>query len=223
MQKTMHRIWELIRPYLPAEILGLALTIVNTAAVFAAPIVSKYLIDEVLPAHSQNKLYYGLGLFLLTCLAQPFAGYLKDLIFLNVSENITYEIRKNLFTRVIQAPLQFFDATPKGEIISRVINDGRSSSEFVSHLLIIIVKDILLMIMVLGGMFYLSVPITAIVLLMLGFFLFLNSRLSRKFTALSAQTQQNFDAICKNVSQMLDGIITIKAFLLGDTVKRNFY
>ncbi|MGD9156533.1 MAG: ABC transporter ATP-binding protein, partial [Bacillota bacterium] len=60
------------------------------------------------------------------------------------------------------------------------------------------------------------------VLLMLGFFLFLNSRLSRKFTALSAQTQQNFDAICKNVSQMLDGIITIKAFLLGDTVKRNF-
>jgi ABC-type bacteriocin/lantibiotic exporter with double-glycine peptidase domain len=222
MKKTMHRIWELIRPYFSAEILGLALTIVNTAAVFAAPIVSKYLIDEVLPAHSQEKLYYGLGLFLITCLAQPLAGYLKDLIFLSISENITYDIRKNLFARIIEAPLHFFDATPKGEIISRIINDGRSSSEFVSHLLIIVVKDFLLVIMVLGGMFYLSVPITAAVLLLLGIFIFVNSRLSRKFTALSAQTQQNFDSICKNVNQMLDGIITIKAFLLGDTVKMNF-
>jgi ABC-type multidrug transport system fused ATPase/permease subunit len=222
MKKPLQNIFELIKRYLSAEILGLALTTVYTSAVFATPIVSKYLIDEVLPARSKPKLYYGLGLFFLTCMLQPVVGYLKDLIFLKITENITYEISNNLFARIIQAPLQFFDLTPKGEIISRVINDGRSSSEFVSHLLIVVVKNILLVVMVLGGMLYLSVPITLIVLVMFVIFLFVNSRLSRKFNVLSAQVQKNFDTLCKNVSQMLDGIITIKAFLINDTVKSNF-
>jgi ABC-type multidrug transport system fused ATPase/permease subunit len=222
MKQTFVRVLKLIKPYIPAEIAGLSLTMVYTSAVFAAPIVSKYLIDEVLPSHSQTKLYFGLIMFFFVCMLQPVAGYVKDIIFLNISENITYAIRKSLFAKIIQAPLQFFDRTPKGEILSRVINDGRSSSEFVSHLFVVMAKNILLIGMILGGMFFLSVQITVIVLAMFALFLFLNSKLSRKFTELSARAQRNFDSICTGINQMLDCIVTIKSFPMVDHVKGEF-
>jgi ABC-type multidrug transport system fused ATPase/permease subunit len=222
MKKTLQRILNIIKPYLPKEILGVFLTAIYTSAVFAAPIVSKYLIDDVLPSRSKIKLYYGLAIFFLICLLQPFAGYLKDIIFLNISENITYSIRKDLFSKTIQAPLRFFDLTPKGEIMSRVLNDGRSSSEFVTHLFVVVAKNILLLAMILGGMLYLSVSITFAALLTFALFLFINARLGRKFSELSAQTQKNYDLICTNVNQMLDGIITIKSFGVADNLKHKF-
>jgi ABC-type multidrug transport system fused ATPase/permease subunit len=222
MKKTFTRIYKVIKPYLSREILGLLLTAVYTSAVFVAPIVSKYLIDEVLPSHSKDKLYDGLTIFFLICMLQPVAGYLKDVIFLNITENITYSIRRQLFQKIIQAPMRFFDLTPKGEIISRVLNDGRSSSEFVTHLFVVVAKNILLVVMILGGMFYLSFDITFSALLILVLFLFVNARLSRKFKELSAQAQQNYDAICTNINQTLDGIVTVKSFGIGDVVKSKF-
>jgi ABC-type multidrug transport system fused ATPase/permease subunit len=222
MKQTFRRILELIKPYIPAEILGLILTALYTSAVFAAPIVSKYLIDQVLPSHSQTKLYLGLTVFFGVCMLQPAVGYLKDMIFLNIAENITYTIRKSLFGKIILAPLEFFDRTPKGEIMSRVLNDGRASSEFVSHLLVVMVKNILLIGMILGGMFYLSVQITTIVLVMFAVFLLLNSRLGRKFNELSARAQRNFDSMCTGLNQMLDCIVTIKSFPVAARVKSQF-
>lgn len=218
MKCLLRRIIPLIKPYLFFEILGAILTILYTFAIFATPLVSKYLIDEVIPAKSIYKLYLGLGIFLIVCIAQPIVGYLKDLLFLHITEIITLKIRKKLFLKLIYAPLKFFDDTHKGEIISRIINDSRGASEFITNFFVIFVKNVFLIIVVIGGMLYLSPMITGIVIILFLLFFIVNWILSRRFSILQAKVQQNYDMICTNVEQMADSILTIKSFLAENKI-----
>ncbi|HEY9062819.1 MAG TPA: ABC transporter ATP-binding protein [Pseudobacteroides sp.] len=64
--------------------------------------------------------------------SQPFIEYFKNLVFINITERITLSIREKLFEKIIHAPLKFFDSVKKGEIISRVLNDGGALSSFLS-------------------------------------------------------------------------------------------
>ena len=222
MKTTIKRIVEIIKPYMVLEILGLILTIIYTLAVFAAPMVSKYLIDEVLHTNSREKVYYGVGIFFAVCALQPIVGYFKDILFLNITENITFTIRERLFSKVIKAPLKFFDNTNRGDILSRIINDGRGASSFVTNLFVVFIKDVLLIIMILIGMIYLSPIITGSVLILFFLYFVLNMKLSKKFNQLSQKSQENFDLICTTINQSVNSITTIKSFQIEKEINEDF-
>jgi ABC-type bacteriocin/lantibiotic exporter with double-glycine peptidase domain len=223
-------IFGLIKPYLRWQIIGFVLTVVYAVAVFASPLVSRYLIDEVIPAHSLKKLYFGIIVFCLVLLSQPLVGYLKDIVFLHITENIVLDIRKRLFNKLLLAPLSFFNRSTKGEIISRVVNDGKEAGEFISDFFIIAVKNIILIALIIAGMLYLSISLTMIVILVISFFSFLNFKLSKKLTSLSSDVQRNRDRMCTAVNQTINSIMTVKAFLLekkerqkyGDVLEKTF-
>ncbi|QSF44232.1 ABC transporter ATP-binding protein [Paenibacillus tianjinensis] len=212
MKIFFKRIIWLTKPYVFSQIAGFCLTLIYTLAVFSSPLVSQYLVDEVIPTESMHKLYFGIFLFTLVCVMQPVFGYFKDIIFLHISESITLGIRNTMFEKVIYAPISFFEQAKKGEIISRILSDGRAASDFITNFFVLIIKNLLLIILVIGGMFYISPVITLIILLMVVCFLFLNWKIGRRFIALSQRSQINSDAICTTVNQMADSVVTIKAF-----------
>lgn len=213
MKTLLKRIIGLTKPHLFFQIAGFLLTLIYTMAIFASPLVSQYLVDEVIPTESMHKLYYGIILFTLVCVLQPVFGYFKDIIFLHISESITLEIRKTMFEKVIYAPMSFFEQVKKGEIISRIISDGRAASDFITNFFVLVIKNLLLIVLVIGGMFYISPSITLIILLMFTGFLLLNWGIGKRFVNLSQRSQMNSDAICTTVNQMTDSVVTIKAFL----------
>ena len=212
MKVLLKRILDLIKPHIGMEILGFILTILYSLSVFASPMVSKYLIDEVIPANSLQKLYVGITIFCLVCLSQPIFGYFKDMLFLNITEDITLNIRNKLFKKVLSAPMNFFDKTNKGEIISRILNDGRGASQFITNFFVIIIKNVAMILMILAGMIYISLKLTCIILLMFLLFALVNWKLSKKFNNLSLNTQQNYDDICTFINQTADTIMTVKSF-----------
>jgi len=214
MKESLKKIFKLMKPYLAYEITGLILTVMYSVAVFASPIVSKYLIDVIIPANSMYKLYKGLGIFFLVCIMQPVIGYFKDRLFLNITERLTFSIRENLYLKVLYANISFFNNSKKGEIVSRIVNDGSSASAFMSDLFISYLKDIILVILIFCGMLYLSLKITCLIIFMVLAFVCLNYFLGLKLNKLSTEVQKNFDSLCTNINQMSDSIFTIKSFLL---------
>ncbi len=223
MKEFINKIHKLIKQYMTLEVIGLMLTALYTLAIFGSPLVSKYLIDEVIPGNSFTKLYIGLGIFFAVCAAQPIVGYFKDILFMNITENVTRDIRKSLFSKVIGAPLKFFDSTKKGEIVSRIVNDGRAASEFITNFFVIFVKNVILIIMIIIGMLLMSVKLTSIVLCLFVIFFVINFTLSKKFSKMSMEQQKNYDAICISISQMAESIVTIKAFLSEEEIKNKYH
>lgn len=43
-----------------------------------------------------------------------------------------------MFNKVIDAPMEFFDGCSNGAIVSRISNDGRSVSEFITNFLLLL-------------------------------------------------------------------------------------
>ncbi|WP_069650317.1 ABC transporter ATP-binding protein [Caloranaerobacter ferrireducens] len=216
MKELLKKIIQVIKPYTKLQVVGLFLTILYSATYFAAPIVSRYLIDEVLPSNSINKVYYGLAIFFVVCISQPITGYFKNLLFMKISESITFHLRRDMFTRIMYAPLKFFNKAKKGAIVSRIIDDSRNASNFITNLFIVIIKNIILVIIILGGMFYLSITITSIVLVISTLFLIFNFYLSKKFRKISLEVRKNYDDSCTMIEQATNSIITAKVYQLEE-------
>jgi ABC-type multidrug transport system, ATPase and permease components len=222
MKKILKNMWEIAKIYKWHELIGIIFTILYTTAVFISPIVSKYLIDEVIPGNSIRKLTIGIGIFFGGCVCQPIFGYFKNIVFMKVSQNITLLLRERMFKKVINTPMDFFDKCNNGAIVSRISNDGRSVSEFITNFFIVFVKNIVLIIMIIIGMLILSKEITLIIIFLYAIYFLINWKVSHKFSSMSKRIQESYDEICIKINRSVGLINTIKAFNQEDKVTNEF-
>ena len=68
----IEKIWKMIKEYKILEFIGVLLTFIYTLSVYLVPLVSEYLIDEVIPSSSKQKMLYGVVIFAVVCCLQPF-------------------------------------------------------------------------------------------------------------------------------------------------------
>ena len=115
MRKVIKELYKYAKLYISQELLGLFFTALYTVAIFLSPIVSKYLIDDVMPSKSMEKLLVGITIFFLGCIGQPIFGYIKNRIFMKISEKTTVRFREIMFNKVIDAPMKFFDESTMGD------------------------------------------------------------------------------------------------------------
>ncbi|EJP6473186.1 ABC transporter ATP-binding protein [Clostridium botulinum] len=222
MKNLLNNMWKVAKEYKGKELIGLIFTILYTVAIFISPMASRYLVDTVIPSNSINKLKIGILIFFGGCICQPIFGYLKNRVFMGISENITIMFREKMFNKVIDAPMEFFDGGSNGAIVSRISNDGRSVSEFITNFFVVVVKNIVLIIMIIVGMIILSKEITFMVIFLYAIYFFINWKISRKFNPMSKNIQESYDQICIKINRSVGSINTIKAFNQEDKVKREF-
>ncbi|MCU8156380.1 ABC transporter transmembrane domain-containing protein [Vibrio vulnificus] len=104
-----------------------------------------------------------IGLLLCSALFQ----YLQGLQFNIVATGIIKTIRKQAFNRVIKQPLSAFDYTPTGKLVSRLTNDTESLQQFYELLIASVVKNLVMILVMLGVMLILSWQLTLVVLILL--------------------------------------------------------
>ena len=61
----------------------------------------------------------------------------------NVSQNIIYQIRDDLFKHLQKLPFQYYDDRPQGKILVRVVNYVNSVSDMLSNGLINVILEII--------------------------------------------------------------------------------
>lgn len=150
-------------------------------SLFLSPMASKYIIDNLVDIKRIDKLYFSILLFFVSCLIQPILSFFKNIIFLGISESITYSLRGNIFEFILKAEMNFFSQIKQGEIVSRIINDCEMFSGFITNFFVDYVKNILSIMIALLGMFFLSSKLTIVVVAMLGIFIIIINRSSRFF------------------------------------------
>ncbi|MDO7204334.1 ABC transporter ATP-binding protein [Paraclostridium bifermentans] len=135
---------------------------------------------------------------------------------------MTILFREKMFNKIINAPIDFFDNSNNGAIVSRISNDGKSISEFIANFFIVILKNIILIAMVIIQMLFLCKEVTLIVIFLYSIYFFFNWKISKKFTPMSREIQKSYDQICIKINRSVGSINTIKAFNREDQVKKEF-
>lgn len=151
---VLKRLMQFIKPYRVQFTLLIALTLLTAAIVPLRPYIIQLALDnEVANGDYQglmNMIYLLLGLLVFQAIVQYLHTYLSGW----VGQYIIKDIRTKLYEHLINLRLSFFDKTPIGRLVTRVISDIETLSEVFSQGLAAIVGDLLQLFFIIGFMLY---------------------------------------------------------------------
>ncbi|TOQ82394.1 multidrug resistance-like ATP-binding protein MdlB [Vibrio parahaemolyticus] len=191
---------------------GLALLFIAALASASGPWLIQYFIDEHIAKgdYSRNVLIaLALGYVSLQVISATFQ-YLQSLQFSMVATNTIKTIRKQVFSGVIKQPLSAFDYTPSGKLVSRITNDTESLQQFYELLIATVVKNVVMIVVMLGVMFFMSWKLTLVVLVLLPIvigFMYLFKQLS---TESYRRMRDLLTDINANLSESIQGMSVIQ-------------
>jgi len=151
--RLLKRVLKYSRPYRKVFIFTGIITIVLA---FLAPyriiLIQKGLDEFVKRGDSnglQNLMYLTMCVVLLHAIIQFFQSYFTSWL----GQHVVFDIRKELFSKVLNFKTKFFDNTPVGALVTRVTSDIQAIADIFSDGVLMIVSDIIQLVVALVFMF----------------------------------------------------------------------
>ena len=208
--KKALKIFQYLKPYKSAYLLGLIFLLLSSFASLFFPMFIGEMVDASKKSiENINKIALLLfGLFTL----QAIFSYFRIVLFVNVTEKFLAKLRQATYEHLIRLPMTFFNKRRIGELNSRIASDisllqetfTTTSAEFLRQIIIVIGGTILLGFTSLKlAAFMLSIfPVIIIVAVIIG----------RKLRAYSKTVQEHIADSNTIVEETLQGITNVKAF-----------
>lgn len=138
-----------------------------TTLMIAEPLVIGKAVEQGFLPHDMTKVIFWSTTYLFVILIQ--SGFMAvQLFMLNESgQNLVYSLRKKLFSKIQRLPMNYFDKTPLGQILSRITSDAENLSELFSSGAVAIFGDLLFLFATLLMLFFLNIDLSVAVLLIL--------------------------------------------------------
>ena len=160
--KTLKRLMGLVRPF------GWLFLLASLLAVAKVPIslLKPYFVKQVIDVNIQNGDYPGvltiIGLLFVLLVIEGILNYGFIQSSSLLGQNIIRDLRVNVFDFILRLRMTYFDRTPIGTSTTRTINDIETINSVFSEGLITIIADFLILIGVIGTMFYMSWELTLV-------------------------------------------------------------
>ncbi len=213
---TMSNAWretrELLWIHRKRLAIGFSLMIVNRFMGLVLPASSKFLIDEVIIKHQVHMLNW-IALFAgLATVVQAVTSFALSQTLGVAAQRAITDMRKRVQEHITQLPVNFFDNTQTGKLVSRIMNDAEGIRNLVGTGLVQLAGSILTACLALGILFYLNWKLTTLTLLALACF---GSALAYAFNKLRPLFRERGEInaqLTGRLSESLGGIRIIKAY-----------
>lgn len=127
-------------------ILALTLTLISNLLALVGPMLSGFAIDAIAPGQgfvNFDKVKYYTGYMVLFYAFSSFFSYLLALLMISLSQKISFKMRKDVFDKMAELPVGYFDSHQTGDLISRFTYDIDTINTSLSHDLIQIFTSII--------------------------------------------------------------------------------
>ena len=151
--KILNRLLEFARPYRGLFVLLIFLTILVAVLVPARPYLVQLALDRHIVVGDYDGLLRMVGILIILLIVQAFVQYGHTYLSGWLGQNIIRDIRVKLFDHLSHLRLRFFDRTPIGKLVTRVVSDIETLSEVFSQGLAAMMGDLLQLVVILIIMF----------------------------------------------------------------------
>ncbi len=148
--------------------------------------------------------------------------YLEQYQMASISETICLHMRKDISSKMSRMPLRFYDATEKGEILSRVTNDIEKVGEVLREGMGQFITALITIIGSIAMMIYISPLFTVISLVTVGISTSVTTWISKRSCKNFANNQEALGHVNANVEEAFTGQLVIKAFSHEKTAIADF-
>jgi len=145
-------------------------------------------------------------------LVRATSGFVADYGMTWIGRSVIKDLRGQMFARLIVLPNQYYDNTSTGETISRFTYDVEQLATASTTAVTILIKDTLMLVGLVGWMFYLS-PLLTIVFFVLGpFIALIISIVSKRFRAISKRIQKTMGSLTHVLEETVQGQRVVKIY-----------
>ena len=149
-------------------------------------------------------------------------SFAQGLIMTHVSNNITYQMRKDISEKIHRMPMKYFESRTYGEVLSRVTNDIDTLGQSLNQSMTQIITSATQIIGVLVMMIRINIPMTVVVLLTLPLSMGLIGIIMGKSQPYFKAQQANLGELNGQVEEIYSGHNIVKAFNKEESVIEDF-
>ena len=124
-------------------LLALLLSAVASVAGLFVPKIMEWVLDDAVPNRDMGMLLQMAGIFVGIVLVSIAFTTARSRLMAHVSQEIIFDIRRDLFAHLQKLPFSYYDSRPAGKILVRVINYVNSVSDILSNGIINVILEII--------------------------------------------------------------------------------
>jgi len=163
--KLLSRVVEYVKPYKTKFFFTGILVLVLGFLAPIRPFLIQYAVDNFILKPDEIMLYYITLLLVGLLIFEAILFFAQTYLANWLGQSVIKDIRLNLYKKINNFQLRYFDNTPIGTLVTRVVSDIETIADIFSQGILIIIGDILKLVVIIGFMLYQDWRLTLIVLI----------------------------------------------------------
>lgn len=140
------------------------------------------------------------------------ATYAFNRIMVNVTQGTLRNLRDDVFAHMEKLPVKYFDSHAHGDIMSIYTNDIDTLRQMISQSIPQIVSSAIMVVSVFISMLVLSIPLTAVTLLMVAAMMVVTRAVSSRSGRYFVRQQEDIGKVNGYIEEMMEGQKVVKVF-----------
>ncbi|MFV0342747.1 MAG: ABC transporter ATP-binding protein [Anaerocolumna sp.] len=204
---------------------AISLTIISNLLALVGPMLSGYAIDAIEPGKGRvifQKVFYYAGWMILFYVISSILSYCLSILMLRISQKVTKKMREDVFHKLTELPVGYYDTRQAGDIISRISYDIDVISTSLSTDVVQILASVITVIGSFIMMVIISPPLVLVMLVTIPLSIWYTKYMSGKVRPLFSIRSEKLGQLNGYVEEMVSGQKTIKAYAREQAILEDF-
>ncbi len=214
-QNTVLRLLRYLMGYKWGLLLAVALTIGSNLLALWGPELSGKAIDAIEPGAGLVQMatvYHFAKLMAIFYVVSALMDYLLNVLMIAISRKITYQMRRDIFNRLADMPVGYFDSHATGDIISRISYDTDTINASLSSDLVQIFASVITIVVSLYKMLTIQMSLVLVFVFTVPLSILITRVVTKKTHALFRLRSRKLGELNGFVEEMISGQKTLKAY-----------
>ena len=186
-----------------------------------SPFMSGFIIDTYILPGNLSGLLYGVLIVLAIFVTTSLASLIQSRLMISVAGKAVRQLRHDLFARLQQLSLKYFDSTPIGELMSRFTNDIDNINTTLNQSLLEIISSVLVIIGIICFMLFLNAKLALVTIISTPITLIISRILSKKTKVRFDEMQEKLGSLNGYIEENISSEkVTLAYGMQEDTINR---
>jgi len=205
-------IWNYIFPHKYKILLALLMMMISAAATGLHAWLVRPALDEVLINGNRDLLFLIPIAIIIVTLCKGIATYLHSFQMSKIAHTIIAKLQSEMFEKLMYFNIKFFNDSKSGNLISRLINDTYFLRMAIVKTVTGVIKDVLVIIFLLGNMFYQSWELTIFAFFAFPLALWPIKQIGKSIRKVTNTIQSKIAVFSNMLAESVKGIRQVKAY-----------
>ena len=224
-KKVLIRLWGYLFQHKWMITAALLLTFVSNLLALLGPLLSGLAIDYIGVGPGEANfpmVFWYCGLMLVFYIVSSGLSYILSVLMVKLSQKIVYQMRKDLFDKLIELPVRFFDSHQTGDIISRISYDIDTVNASLSNDLLQIATSVITVVGSLIMMLMISPTLVLVFVVTIPVSIFFTKYMTGRVRPLFRRRSAKLGELNGFVEEVISGQKTTKAYHQEETMIGRF-